>query len=295
MHPSITHAVIALSVSLAVFASFCFCGWLLERAFSVDKSVTGKGVLFNCCYMVFFTALNVTGGVYLTKSISAFVARAPFHGFLSSAIEHNGFLPVSLSLIVGSLLVGDFFYYWFHRLQHSSEWLWAQHELHHSDEHVNVTTSGRHHWLEIPLVCLFVTAPMGLLFNPSQVTTALAILVFQMPGYFIHLNSHIRFGAVGRIFACPQTHRVHHSIEPRHFDQNFAAVFSLWDSLFGTYYHPAKDEWPETGLASGKTVRSLPYALVMPFVTWSEMLRRRRRERVHAIIQLRNVTETSPE
>ncbi len=96
-----------------------------------------------------------------------------------------------------------------------------------------------------------------------------------MPGYFIHLNSRIRFGAFGRVFACPQTHRVHHSTEPRHFDQNFAAVFSLWDSIFGTYYHPAKDEWPQTGVADGKTVSSLPYAMVMPFITWGSMLRER--------------------
>jgi sterol desaturase/sphingolipid hydroxylase (fatty acid hydroxylase superfamily) len=115
---------------------------------------------------------------------------------------------------------------------------------------------------------------MGLLFDPSRMTTGLAILVFQMPGYFIHLNSRIRFGASGRIFACPQTHRVHHSIEPRHYDQNFAAVFSLWDSLFGTYYHPAKDEWPETGVV-GRTVSSVPQAIVLPFITWAGMLRRR--------------------
>ena len=34
-------------------------------------------------------------------------------------------------------------------------------------------------------------------------------------------------------------HRIHHSIQPQHFDKNFGAGTSLWDQLFGTAYFPA--------------------------------------------------------
>src|SRR6266567_5017656 len=149
-------------------------------------------------------------------------------------------LPVSLSLGIGAALVRDLFGYWVHRLQHSSRWLWAQHEFHHSEEHMNVTTTWRHHWLEIPIQMLFVTAPLQLLFGLRPMTLAMAILIFQVPSYFIHLNSRIRFGALGMVFACPQTHRIHHSVEARHIDKNFAGFFTFWDVIFGTYYHRRK-------------------------------------------------------
>jgi sterol desaturase/sphingolipid hydroxylase (fatty acid hydroxylase superfamily) len=38
-------------------------------------------------------------------------------------------------------------------------------------------------------------------------------------------------------------------VEPRHFDKNFGIFTTLWDSVFGTAYFPAKDEWPQAGVA----------------------------------------------
>ena len=267
--------VVVLLFRLAVVCVFFFLGWALEAAFAADKNdASTRGVLFNCGCTVIFQALTVAYALSFAGIVSAFVAKAPFHGFVSAAIVRTGFLPVALSIGCGTALLSDFFYYWLHRLEHASPWLWAEHELHHSDEHLNVTTTFRAHWLQIPLQMLFIATPLQLLFGLTPMTLAAAIVAFQAPTFFIHLNSRIRFGALGRIFACPQTHRIHHSIEPRHFDKNFATMFTLWDSLFGTYYHPAKDEWPETGVA-GRAVSSVPHAMVMPFLTWATMLKER--------------------
>jgi len=68
------------------------------------------------------------------------------------------------------------------------------------------------------------------------------------------------------------SHRIHHSNLPEHMDKNFATMLPLWDILFGTYYHPKKEEWPSTGVA-GVKVTSLRQAIIMPFVTWGKMLR----------------------
>jgi len=92
--------------------------------------------------------------------------------------------------------------------------------------------------------------------------------------YFIHLNSRISLGPLTPIIAGPQTHRIHHSKLPEHIDKNFAAIFPLWDVIFGTYYHPKRGECPPCGLASGETVHSFRYALLMPFITWVKMLKR---------------------
>lgn len=85
--------------------------------------------------------------------------KAPIH-FKGGAFE-----VFALSLL--ALAANDFLYYWFHRLQHSSKWLWAEHELHHSDEHMSVTTSLRHHWLEPVLQPIFVVTPVLLIFKPA--------------------------------------------------------------------------------------------------------------------------------
>ena len=66
----------------------------------------------------------------------------------------------------------------------------------------------------------------------------------------------------------PQYHRIHHSFQLEHLDKNFAAFFPIWDILFGTYYHPGKDEFPSTGLLSGETYSNLWLASTLPFREW---------------------------
>jgi len=118
-----------------------------------------------------------------------------------------------------------------------------------------------------------VIVPAAILFKPPIVTIPLAYLITQGMSYFIHLNSRISLGPLTPIIAGPQTHRIHHSKLPEHIDKNFAAIFPLWDVIFGTYYHPKKGECPPCGLASGETVHSFRYALLMPFMTWVKMLK----------------------
>jgi sterol desaturase/sphingolipid hydroxylase (fatty acid hydroxylase superfamily) len=100
----------------------------------------------------------------------------------------------------------------------------------------------------------------------------LAYSISEVAGYFIHLNSPIRFGWFNRVVSSPQTHRIHHSNLPEHMDKNFSTMLPLWDILFGTYYHPEEHEWPSTGV-TGVKVTSLWQAVVQPFVSWSKMLR----------------------
>ena len=64
-------------------------------------------------------------------------------------------------------------------------------------------------------------------------------------------------GDLGRVIADNRFHRIHHSVEPDHFDKNFGAGTSLWDQLFGTAYFPKENEWPATGLPDQREVRTL--------------------------------------
>ena len=44
----------------------------------------------------------------------------------------------------------------------------------------------------------------------------------------------------------PQSHRIHHSTEPEHWNSNYANVF-CWDRLFGTQ-HADDTSYPTTGV-----------------------------------------------
>jgi sterol desaturase/sphingolipid hydroxylase (fatty acid hydroxylase superfamily) len=52
-------------------------------------------------------------------------------------------------------------------------------------------------------------------------------------------------------------HRIHHSVEPKHFEKNFGIMFTVWDQLFRTAYFPRPDEWPKTGVAGIQPPRKL--------------------------------------
>jgi len=241
---------------------FFLIGFVVEALTIADEANTAGNVGFNVLWAILRTLFDGTVGGVITLWLAIKLSSHFFPLFPMSRIAWA--MPAAFLALVAR----DFFYYWFHRLQHWSSWLWAEHELHHSDEHMNVTTALRHHWLETPLEAALVTIPTAILFGDPRISLASYVLT-RASGNFIHLNSRINLGL---LFGSPAVHRVHHSKLPEHIDKNFAAVFPLWDFIFGTYCKPPKSA-PPTGLASGETVYSIPYALVMPFAKWRKMIR----------------------
>jgi sterol desaturase/sphingolipid hydroxylase (fatty acid hydroxylase superfamily) len=177
---------------------------------------------------------------------------------------------LELMLVFVPLLVFDFFYYWFHRLQHTSKWLWLVHRLHHTDQSVNVTTSLRHHWLEEPLRSLFILIPMNLLFQITPVQSGVLGVFLGAWGYVIHMNLRLNLGPLLTVFVGPQGHRIHHSVLAQHQNRNFAAFFPVWDILFGTFHRAKPDEYPPTGVADAVSNPALGAVLVGPFFGWRD-------------------------
>jgi len=52
-------------------------------------------------------------------------------------------------------VLDDFVYYWAHRFAHTVRWWWADHVVHHSSQHYNLTTALRQPWLS-PLTLKFI-------------------------------------------------------------------------------------------------------------------------------------------
>uniref|UniRef100_A0A667HI18 Alkylglycerol monooxygenase n=1 Tax=Lynx canadensis TaxID=61383 RepID=A0A667HI18_LYNCA len=94
----------------------------------------------------------------------------------------------------------DFGYYWFHRMAHEVNIMWAGHQTHHSSEDYNLST-------------------------------ALRQSVFQIYTSWIINN----LGPLELILNTPSHHRVHHGRNRYCIDKNYAGVLIIWDRIFGTF------------------------------------------------------------
>jgi len=161
------------------------------------------------------------------------------------------------------ILAADFIKYWMHRAMHRVPLLWRFHRAHHSDRHVNASTNLREQWagaLYGDLVFTVISAPLfGVLSLPVPLTAA-----YIAYGFFAHANLRLPLGPLTPIIVGPHYHRIHHSRLAHHTNVNFASFFPVFDILFGTYYAPAPDEFPPTGLV-GEQHTSLWGIQLLPF------------------------------
>jgi len=127
----------------------------------------------------------------------------------------------------------DFLYYWNHRFMHTSRYMWAVHEVHHSSERYNLSTALRQ-----PVADALGTAvPYGLLcllgVPPGAVATARGVnLIYQ---FWIHTEAIDRIGRAERTLNSPSHHRVHHGSNRQYLDRNHGGILIVWDRMFGTF------------------------------------------------------------
>lgn len=139
-------------------------------------------------------------------------------------------------------LVGEFSFYWAHRLGHEVRILWCDHSIHHSSQEYDVTTNLRH----TPFMFLYrviAYAPaVALGFHPVLlVMFAINASAFQT---FCHTQRLGRFAPwFEKTFVTPSNHIVHHACNPEYLDKNYGGLLVLWDRIFGTY-QPLLDTVP---------------------------------------------------
>lgn len=165
----------------------------------------------------------------------------------------GGTLAAAILGGVLAALIHDFFFYWYHRIQH--RWLWRWHAVHHSIEELNAVNSY-HHPSEAVMALLLLQIPMALLVSIDHPASVAVTLVLSAHLVWIHSPTRITLGPLRALFVDNRFHRIHHSLEPRHFDRNFGAFTTIWDRLFGTCHMPARDEWPAVGIAQARQPRS---------------------------------------
>lgn len=136
--------------------------------------------------------------------------------------------------IILSFVLLDLMAYLWHVACHQFNFLWMFHKVHHSDPYLNVSTAFRLHTIELGM---FVVMKAGLIIILGiDKTTALACEAITTLFIMFH-HTNIAFPGetqLSRLIIVPALHRLHHSIERIEHDQNYGAVMSLWDRLFGT-------------------------------------------------------------
>lgn len=146
----------------------------------------------------------------------------------------------SILLYIVAFICIDFASYWSHRLNHSINVFWNNHVVHHSSEEFNLACALRQSISNLLSFGALFLIPAAVLGVPHNVIVVLAPL--HLFGQFWYHTRHIgKLGWLEYILVTPSQHRVHHAINPEYVDKNLAAIFSVWDRLFGTFQEEMED------------------------------------------------------
>jgi sterol desaturase/sphingolipid hydroxylase (fatty acid hydroxylase superfamily) len=269
-----TSALLWLLQILLGDAFVLMCGMFLIvgllEYFAPAQKIPRRHYAFNLGYAFVNIFVVSTLMPFLSMGVAYSIHKIGFGLIDLRSLGFEGIGGSVFALLIGTV-VWDFFQYWKHRLEHVNQVLWQQHLLHHCDEHMNVTTAARQHFLENFLSPIFVTIPIAILFKMPPITIALLSLIPYAWLYVSHANINLGFGSFWWLLVSPNYHRVHHSLVPEHIDKNFAAWFPIWDIIFGTACVPRWRECPSTGVA-GVSVQTLPQAYWLPVRGWQRMI-----------------------
>lgn len=186
---------------------------------------------------------SVISSIAWPKGLHAFAAAIP-----PGPLARIG-TPLGIQVLLTFLFI-DLWRYWEHRFFHRIPLLWRAHLVHHSDTHVDVTTSERHHPVESALSTATMLA-MILSWGLCAEGIGLYAVVATVVSLWSHANCRLSESVDRRlrwILVTPRVHAVHHSCLAVETDSNYGSVLTIWDRLFGTYVDPAKAAIPYFGL-----------------------------------------------
>ncbi len=142
-------------------------------------------------------------------------------------------LPATIWIWIFLFIGVDFFYYWFHRMSHQVNFLWAAHVVHHQSEEYNLTVALRQSWFQGWFSWIFYLPLAFLGFEPLMFLTLSAFNTLYQ--FWIHTRAIKSMGFLEYIINTPSHHRVHHGSNPKYIDKNHAGTLIIWDRLFGTF------------------------------------------------------------
>ncbi|RQO66256.1 sterol desaturase family protein [Pedobacter sp. KBW06] len=161
-------------------------------------------------------------------------------------------LPQSIWIWIILFIGVDFFYYWFHRMSHQVNALWAAHIVHHQSEEYNLTVALRQSWFQGWFSWVFYL-PLALVgFDPIMFLTLSSFNTLYQ--FWIHTRAIKSMGPLEWILNTPSHHRVHHGSNPKYIDRNHAGTLIIWDRIFGTFQKEEEEVY---------------YGITTPLASWN--------------------------
>ena len=174
-----------------------------------------------------------------------------------------------------AFLAVDVAYYAWHRLSHRVNFLWAIHGVHHQSEDYNLAVALRQAVLGGATSWPFYLPLAWVGIPPGVMGTCVALNTLYQ--FWIHTELIHRLGWLESFLNTPSHHRVHHAINPRYLDRNYAGVFIVWDRWFGSF-EPER-ETPVYGLTQPLRSFNPLWAQVSGWVALARQARATRRWR----------------
>ena len=171
---------------------------------------------------------------------------ASFYGVFVWVYENYALFQIPNHWIVWITLLfaTDLVWYWYHRLGHEVNLLWAAHIVHHHSEEFNYTVSARITTLQAVIRNTFWCILPFVGFHPAMVMTIL--IVHGTYSFFTHTQLIGKLGWFEYVFITPSHHRVHHASNEKYLNRNYGDLFVFWDKMFGTFQ--SEEESPVYGL-----------------------------------------------
>jgi alkylglycerol monooxygenase len=190
------------------------------------------------------TVANFSVGI-AERLLNLFIA-ASFYQVYDWVYLNYAIFDISTNWYVWILLLlsTDLVWYWYHRLGHEINFLWAAHIVHHQSEEFNLSAAARITTIQAIFRNVFWCILPLIGFHPNMIITIL--LAHGAYSFFTHTQLIGKLGWLEHIFITPSLHGVHHASDEKYLDKNYGDVFVFWDKLFGTFQ--AEEEAPKYGL-----------------------------------------------
>jgi sterol desaturase/sphingolipid hydroxylase (fatty acid hydroxylase superfamily) len=200
---------------------------------------------------------------------------------VSFSFHTLGALPMAgpgreiLAMIFFPLFLHDSWFYWSHRIEDGVPILSEFDKIHHSDRRMNTSTWARDHFLQESWRGFFSLSTLGMIIDlhPAEGGRAALYSAMFLVGLsmFYHSAIRVQLPWLDRILVTPQVHRIHHSVNGEHHNQDFADALPVSDIVCGTCHCAVREA---TGLGPDSPApRSLLSAQLGPLVSVGRVLR----------------------
>lgn len=203
----------------------------VEAAFPAFQDAPQRHARWTTNLGLGIVSMVVSPLIPVSEVIGAEWARVNGIGLLNALHANWG------AAFLATVLIRTFATYLLHVLTHKIPFLWRFHRVHHSDTHLDVSTTIRTHPVEFVFLFLLMV-PVAVAFGLDPIALA-GLQVFELSvALFNHANIRLpeRWDRILRwLIVTPNMHSLHHSSYQPETDSNYGGAISIWDWIFGTY------------------------------------------------------------